>query len=166
MKNFTLINPTIKGSINSTFKAKSSNEAAINAYKTISAYFSKNVPQFSFTMQEGGNLHHFMAKEKITENGKIKFVVSPLTKIKNVTKMQKFIGEIDTMAGSGRYNLSDDSSSDSSDQSSDYKYYKPIRRQRPIDYWYYYPNLYTYDYYYVPQFIPSLSPYVYIKLSD
>lgn len=164
MKNFTLVNPVIKGSLNTTFEAKTPNEAAMNAYKNISAYFAKNVPKFSFSMQEGETLYHFTAKEKINENGKIRFSIQQNKDIKDVAKLTKFIDDVDNLNGGGRYRYSDDSS-ESSSESSDYKYYKPIRRHRPIDYWYYYPNSYTYDYYYVPQFIPSVTPYVYVKLS-
>jgi hypothetical protein len=163
MKNFTLVNPVIKGSLNTTIKAESSDQAAMKAYKNISAYFSKNVPKFNFTMKEGNKFHHFTAKEKINKEGKIRFCIDKNTKVNNEAHIEKFIDEVDTLSGGGKYSYQDDSSSDdSSSESPDYKYYKPIRRSKPIDYWYYYPNAYTQNYYYVPQFVPTVSPYMYV----
>jgi hypothetical protein len=176
MKNYTIVNPIIKGSIDTMYMAKEPLGAAISAYKTMSTYFAKNVPEFAFTIQEGGTKYHYIASEKVNDKGKIKFTIKENKNVQNLEKLNTFIENTNSKEGGGShrrkhsskssYRYDDDDSSDSSsDSSSDYNYYRPIKRQSPIDYWYYYPNAYTYKYYYVPQFTQPVSPYVYITLS-
>ena len=176
MKNFQIVNPVIKGSMETNIRAKTARDAAITSYKNISTYFASNVPQFAFTLQEGGNLSHFVASEKINSEGKVKFTIRESKKIQNIELLNKFINETDNFEGGGhkrrsksryRYRYEDDSSDSSdssSDSSSDYNYYKPVRHQTPIEYWYYYPNAYKYNYYYVPQFISPITPYIEIRI--
>ena len=165
MKNFTIVNPIIKGSLDTTIRSDAPLNAAIDAYKNMSAYFAKNVPHFAFTLQEGGNMHHYIATEKVNDSGKIKFTIKENKGVKNVSSLTNFIKTVYQKDGGGhsksksKYRYEDDSSS----ESSDYNYYRPVKRQSAIDYWYYYPNVYNYDYYYVPQFTSAVVPYVYIS---
>ena len=183
MKSYTLVNPQLKGSIDVEFKCNSAIEAANLAYDTISKYFSNNVPNFSFTLQKGGSkFFHFDVKEKINKNNKIKFVIEENSTITNIDGLVKFIkiNEEELEGGykddkhekddkhakhSKKYKFDDDdssSSSDSSDSDDDYYYYKPITRNMPITYWSYYPYVYNLKKVYVPTFVSSVTPYVYI----
>ena len=185
MKSYTLVNPHIEGSIGVEFKCKSAIEAANLAYNTISKYFSNNVPNFSFTLQKGGaKFFHFNVKEKINnKKDKIKFVIEENSTITNIDGLLKFIKVNDEELEGGnkedkhskhskkyKFDDDDDSSSSSSSSSSlnssdsddDYYYYKPITRNMPITYWSYYPHVYNLKKVYVPTFVPTVTPYIYI----
>jgi hypothetical protein len=171
MKKFSIVNPIIQGSLDTSFEAKTPMDAAVKAYKNVSAYFSSNVPQFAFTMKEGNSFYHYVATEKINGDGKIKFTIKENKNVPGASKLPEFISGINDMKGGKykkyRYNDdSSDSSDSSNDSSSDYNYYRPVKRRSPIDYWYYNPNVYARDHYYVPQFISSITPYVYITLES
>lgn len=167
MKHYTLVNPQVQGTIDTKFQAKSSRDAGLHAYKTISGYFSNNVPEFSFTLKQGDNFHHFRAKEKISDSGKIKYTVKEDMKITDISGLQKFIKEsTDDLQGGKHSKYDDSSSSSSSSSSSAYDYYGRTYNKQPIYYWKYYPRVYPYQYYYFPQFVAPLSPYVYVKFSD
>ncbi len=175
MKSYILVNPHIEGSVNVKFKSKSAEEAASLAYDTISKYFSNNLPNFSFTLQKGGSdkFYHFDVTEKINKNDKIKYEIKENVKIANNDGLKKFISDIEEKQTGGKkkhkkYRYDDSDSSDSSDSSSDedyYYYYKPVNRTVPITYWSYYPYVYSLDKFYVPTFISTVTPYVYISLS-
>ena len=178
MKSYILVNPHIEGSVETQFKTKTANEAANLAYETISKYFSNNLPKFSFTLQKAGSdkFYHFNVSEKINKNEKIKFQIKQNESISSVEGLKKFIetNEENLTGGknkSKKYRFddeSDDSSSSSSDSDDDYYYYyKPVNRSLPITYWSYYPYVYpSLKKIYVPTFVPTISPYVYISLSN
>ena len=171
MKNFTLVNPSIEGSIQTSFNAKNSDDAAVQTYKTLSAYFANNIPHFSFTMKQGPKYYHYTAKEKMNASGKVKFTVKKNDLKIDSSKIEAFVEEAKAMemeGGSRRKYKYDDSDSSDSSESSDYRYYKPMRRHEPIQRWSYYPYYHYYPrtYYHVPQFVRSTHPYIYIKLSD
>lgn len=180
MKSYILVNPHIEGSIETKFKTKSSAEAANLAYETVSKYFSNNLPKFTFTLQKAGSdkFYHFDVSEKINKNDKIKFEIKENTAVSNIDGLKKFIQtneqELDGGKHSKKYRLDDSESSDSSssDSNSDddyYYYYKPINRSMPITYWSYYPYVYPNIYsrkLYVPTFVPTVTPYLYISLSN
>jgi hypothetical protein len=177
MNSYILVNPHIEGSIDTRFKTKSANEAATLAYDTISKYFSNNLPKFSFTLQKAGSdkFYHFDVNEKINKNDKIKFKIKENSNITNIDGLKKFIETNNNELDGGKYNkykkykYEDESSSDSSSSDSDddyYYYYKPITRTMPITYWSYYPYVYNLKKIYVPTFVPTISPYVYINFSD
>jgi hypothetical protein len=179
MKSYILVNPHIEGSVETKFKTKTAEEAASLAYESISKYFSNNLPKFSFTIQKAGSdkYYHFDVKEKINKSDKIKFEIKKNEAIQDINGLKKFI-EINEENLSGgktshskKYRLTDkddDSSSSSSDSSTDdyYYYYKPVNRSMPITYWSYYPYVYSLRKFYVPTFVPTISPYVYISLSN
>jgi hypothetical protein len=177
MKSYILVNPHIEGSVETKFKTKTADEAASFAYESISKYFSNNLPKFSFTLQKAGSdkYYHFDVKEKINKNDKIKFEIKKNDLIQDINGLKKFI-EVneENLAGgksshSKKYKLSDDDSDSSSSSSSDdnyYYYYKPVNRYQPISYWSYYPYVYNLRKFYVPTFVPTISPYVYISLSN
>ena len=185
MKSYILVNPHIKGSMDVEFKSNSATEAANLAYENISKYFSNNIPNFSFTLQKGGSekFFHFNVREKINKNDKIKFKIEENTSITSIDGLKKFIdnneseidGGADQLIVGGKHDKKykyDDSSSSSSSSSSEsedddyYYYYKPIKRNMPITYWSYYPYVYNLRKVYVPTFVPTISPYVYINYSN
>ena len=176
MKSYLLVNPHIEGSLETKFKTKSAQEAANLAYESMSKYFSNNLPKFTFTLQKAGSdkFYHFDVSEKINKNDKIKFELQENSSISNVDGLKKFISiNEENLAGgkhsSKKYKLDDSDSSSSSSSDSDddyYYYYKPVNRSMPITYWSYYPYAYPLRKIYVPTFIPNISPYVYISLSN
>ncbi len=176
MKSYILVNPHIEGSLETKFKTKNADEAASLAYETISKYFSNNLPKFSFTLQKAGSdkFYHFDVSEKINKNDKVKFEIKPNETINAVEGLKKFIEtNEENLAGgkhkSKKYRFDDDSSDSSSSSESDddyYYYYKPVNRSLPITYWSYYPYVYSLKKFYVPTFVPTVSPYVYISLSN
>lgn len=177
MKSYILVNPHIQGSLETKFKTKSPHEAANLAYESISKYFSNNVPKFTFTLQKAGSdkFYHFDVSEKINKNDKIKFEIKENISVSNADGLKKFIQTNEEALSGGKhskskkYKLDDSDSSSSSDSNSDddyYYYYKPVNRSLPITYWSYYPYAYPLRKFYVPTFIPTLSPYVYISLSN
>ena len=176
MKSYILVNPHIEGSVDTKFKTRTVDEAANLAYDTVSKYFSNNLPKFAFTLQKAGsdNFYHFNVSEKINKNDKIKFEIKQNTSITNINGLVKFIetSEENLTGGkhrSKKYRLGEDDSSESSSDSSEedyYYYYKPVNRSLPITYWSYYPYVYNLRQFYVPTFVPAISPYVYISLSN
>jgi len=178
MNSYILVNPHIEGSIDTRFKTKTANEAATIAYDTVSKYFSNNLPKFSFTLQKAGSdkFYHFDVNEKINKNDKIKFQIKENSSITNLDGLKKFIDTNNDKLEGGKshkshkyrkYKYDDEDSSDSSDSDDDYYYYyKPITRTMPITYWSYYPYAYNLKQIYVPTFVPTISPYVYINFSN
>ncbi len=88
---YLLVNPFLHGDIKPIFKAKTSIEAANEAYKSISQYFGNNNPEFIFTLQKikgkddignGNNsdFSHFKISEKRSDNNNkaIKFSLQEL----------------------------------------------------------------------------------------
>ena len=49
---YKLVNPLIKGKLNTTFEESSSSRAAEKAYTTLSKYFHNSTPVFLFTLQK------------------------------------------------------------------------------------------------------------------
>ena len=176
MKSYILVNPHIKGSIDIEFKSNSATEAANLAYETVSKYFSNNIPKFSFTLQKGGSdkFFHFDVKEKINKQDKIKFQIEENTSITTIDGLKKFIDNNEAELDGGhskKYKYDDSSESEDSSSSSDsdddyYYYHKPIVRNMPITYWSYYPYVYNLKKVYIPTFVPTISPYVYINFSN
>lgn len=169
MEKYTLVNPVIQGTMETSFESKNRINAAGKAYDTMSKYFSNNMPHFNFTLKKGSKFFHFNATEKLNDKGKIKTEIKEVTDVKNENKLDAFITKTQEIKGGGKkkykYDDSDSDSSDSDSESSDYKYYRPMPRRSAIDYWHYYPYIYQYDYLYVPQFINTVTPYVEIILN-
>ena len=64
---YVLVNPYIKGSLNTSVKANNSTEAASMLYTSISDHFSSTLPTFYFTLrkgQTGGKFYHFKVNEQ------------------------------------------------------------------------------------------------------
>ena len=170
MDEYKIVNPRIRGSMNTRFMAENNKEAGLNAYKEMSSYFSNNVPSFVFTLQRGNKMIHYVAKEKVN-NEKVKFSVRQIddsSKLRKIDEdaLKTFIADTGdgSNVGGGFTYFDDDSSSSSS--SPNYVYHRKPIEYSPITHWQYFPKIYPFQYSYVPTFISSVQPYVYVKLFD
>jgi len=162
MPNYRLINPHIEGNLNSTFSGATPGDAALKTWDTLSSFFTNNVPQFGFTIErEGtGTLHHFKVNEKLNGKQNVSFELEemkPSTKSLNgfKDKLSK-IKASKKLSGGGN---SDDSSSDSDDLYTEI-YLNKVLRNRPIWYFWYYPSIYNFTNFYLPTFVPKITPYI------
>ena len=106
---YRLVNPYIKGKMNTSIKSKNSHDAAKSLYNSLSEHFNNNVPEFHFTIQKGssgkGKYYHFQVNEK-REGDEISFSIKPYV-LKNEKKimdkfssdLNKFKGQIETQSG-------------------------------------------------------------------
>lgn len=177
----------IIGSLNTNIEGMDVTDAANKAWVTISEHIAGNVPQFTFTLEDGNNkLHSFQVTEAST--GKYAdYSISPIqmklsreqeTKFRNELKKLEKMGK--QMGGDKsdksdkndkrkkRYLDNDDSSSSDSDDSTydKIKLFNAINKPKPIVYWWYTPLIYPIDRFYVPTFVAPLIPYVEINLSS
>lgn len=74
-KTYRLINPNIKGSMATEVSALNDLQAASKLYSNFSSYLKLSIPNFIFSIQEGGssdinkaNIHSFYVKETINGN--------------------------------------------------------------------------------------------------
>ncbi|ARF09449.1 hypothetical protein Indivirus_1_72 [Indivirus ILV1] len=177
---YKLINPSIEGQLKTTFKAKSSLDAANKAWTSVSKYISNNVPKFAFTLEntKDGSLSHFIVKEKL-DGKNASFNISKLKVDSDSKKEEEFKNRIAKQAGGKKHRKHslhashdshkehDDSSSSSSSSSSDVKLISPFSpfghnywNNTPISYWYYDPYFYNLDSLFIPTFVYPLTPYV------
>ena len=174
---YKLVNPVIKGKMNTTFKANAPHKAASKAYNAVSKYFHNSTPEFLFTLQkvktkksdigEGtlSDYHHFKVLENRSGNN-VTFEIVPYKKI-NKTRLNQFKKSIrnvvkENQTGGGRYDLDEGELSDEKDlyrSDTSYSY-------QPISLWLYDPYIYSINRLYVPTFVTSVSPYVTYFLSD
>lgn len=179
MTSFRLINPYIEGSFKKIFTGNSAHDAATEAWNNLSKNFTNNVPKFAFTLEKlnGGTLHHYIVKEKIGNNKMVNYKLTEMD-IKNKSEQIKnFKNNLKTIQNGGKKRREeeddDESSSTSSDEDSEsseifqkIRLQKFLKRDSPIVYWWYDPMLYNMDYFYMPTFVSTLSPYVAITTSN
>ena len=69
MKNFTLVNPYIKGTFDTNFKSKTELDAAQKAWSSLGKNITQNLPKYCFTLERGTDkkLFHFSVKEEIND---------------------------------------------------------------------------------------------------
>lgn len=168
MKEYKIVNPRIRGSMDTQFTAENNKEAGLKAYREMSSYFSNNVPSFVFTLQRGNDLVHYKAKEKV-KGEKVKFSVREIDDSDKLRKIDEnalktFIADTNDSVGGGFTYFDDDSSSSSS--SSEYVYHRKPMEYSPITHWQYFPKIYPFQYSYVPTFVSTVQPYIYVKLFD
>jgi hypothetical protein len=180
MNEYKLVNPYIFGSLKTACKANTSEQAAEKLWKQFSKYTNNNVPKFYFSIkQKGGELHHFMVKEKLKNKENVDYNIEKITvkkpggakKIyKHIQKIKKLM-QIDEKkhsqsAGHHHHRYRDSSSSSSS--SSEYLtsvnkilLRKLLHRSRfenemvvsPMEYLWYNPVIYDYSDVYIPTFV-------------
>lgn len=175
MVKYTVVNPFMVGSFQTTYEGASALDAAKNFWGKFSSQLTNNLPSFSFTMQEDGSkkLSHFNVKEEM-EGGKVNFVISE--KILTLTdaavdKLNKEIDSLKTQYGGRRHREEDDSSSSSDTDEQIIKKFNKMNKLRfnhlnsPIVYFRYFPGLYAVDDVYIPTFITPVIPYVEVNFS-
>jgi hypothetical protein len=88
-KNYKLVNPYVIGSMNKSFNASSSIEAAKLAYNELSQYFGNHMPAFRFTLKKIGNNNsvvggaskdfiHFEANENKGKDNKVTYEIKQI----------------------------------------------------------------------------------------
>ncbi|CAH6421781.1 Hypothetical protein KVN_LOCUS467 [uncultured virus] len=191
MNEYKLVNPFIQGNFTNIFKGSEPLEAAQNVWKTLSGYFTNNLPKFAFSLQNAKDktLSHFLVQEKIKDDN-VNYEISEINQPFSKTEEDAFINKLndlqqETIKGGRRrrrYRNSyddedDDEDDDFDDLDEDYdkkklkkmynkiKYQNLIKTNQPIIHWWYNPLLYKLPSVYIPTFIAPISPYVEIQLS-
>jgi len=177
-KSYKLVNPYIIGSMNTTFNADSSLEAAKLAYDNLSQYFGNHMPEFRFTLKRlskdskviGGSSKsfiHFLAQETKDKNDKVHYEISEIDGTGNLSKFQQRLNKVanqDERQKGGehkgkKYVKDDEELSDYFD--SDEKPRKGPLVYEPIVYYWYDPIIYpAVDRWYVPTFVLPIQPRV------
>lgn len=145
---YSLVNPYITGSLETSSNAKDEFTAAREIYGRISKHFKNNVPRFFFTLHggEGDKMYHFQVSEK--KLGKeVQYVIKEAKATNNGTKKLLDFVQSKKQNGGGAF---DDSSSDSSSNSSSDSSSSPYRVPTyvsPIREFLYMPMLYQLDVY-------------------
>jgi len=175
-KYFKLVNPYVIGSMNTSFNADTSLEAAKLAYDNLSQYFGNHMPTFRFTLEkmpkkEGWSKQNFVHFEVNEQKGKDNMVKYEITEIDNAQDMKKFKKSLARLSNQDNKNKDEKTGGKrkyvSSDEDDDY-FDSELERPRkgpliyePIVYYYYDPFLYPYvDRWYVPTFVLPLQPRV------
>lgn len=174
MVQYKLINPYIEGELQTTFDASSPDTAAKKAWNTLSSVFTNDVPQFAFTLQAGGKLHHYKVKETI-KNNQVNF---NMTRINNVTAQNEqslingsknakaMAGGAARKGGKRKIPKDDDEDDDEHGLYNRIKYHKMLNTFSPMSYMWYYPYIYDIPFVYMPTFVAPINPYVEILVSD
>jgi hypothetical protein len=166
---FKLANPLLKGDIETSFSGDNSLDAANKAYQSISQYFNNNVPRFYFSLEgENNKFHHFYVNE--TKNGDNADYTIKEYQVKHKyekdlrKQIEKFNNEHSGgQLGGKKYDSSSSSSDSWLDESSSTG--RVRYKVDPIVHWWYYPAVYRLTKFYVPTFVQSVTPYIYIYLT-
>jgi hypothetical protein len=185
MPKYTLINPTIVGTFESTFEEDNSLIAAKNAYTELSKHFNNHIPVMYMTLQKGGGkegkkkkkgkLYNFKIEEH-RDNNELSFNIEVVDNIVDHAAEKAFIGARNDFLKSLKEDpsqLGGKSDSKDDDVVSDLIKTELLRRilpwisyNDPIGVYWYRPLLYgSYIDWYLPSWFVSLSPYVVISNS-
>ena len=183
MTEYKLINPHIEGKLQTLHAGESAFDAAKNLWDTLSANFTNCVPEFSFTIErvKDNKMFHFRVNESV-KDGNVDYTISELDVKLTAAKKKKFNEKLSTFKNkvqSGgkkkrkkrkkRKRDYDDDDLDFDDSDSDvfdvFMLGDHMLYDSAISYFWYYPDFYPYqyDYYFVPTWIPSISPYTVIS---
>ena len=175
---YKLVNPLIKGKLNTTFDASSSLSAAQKAYESFSKYVSNSTPELLFTLQKvkskssqagEGNVsdyHHF----KLIENKSGSNVSYEIVKYNKVNKdklkkFKKFLRKrVKSDQSGGSYSDVDIDDFDDYAEEDLYRSNKKKYGYEPISFWLYDPYLYPVRRLYIPTFVATVNPYVVYNL--
>ena len=176
MPTFELVNPTIIGQFNTTYKVENGLEAAKTFWNDLSSLITNNLPELIVTFQEGGNLHHYKISERIESGSKTanfsiseyNVKVAPKVKSNFLNEVSSVKNKINDMinvqtGGKKRYEAegSPSSVSSSTEEGEDYYDFTRYRRlNQPIMYWWYTPTIYRITRVYTPTFTVPLMPYI------
>lgn len=177
---YKLVNPLIKGKLNTTFEANSSGRAAEKAYNSISKYFHNSTPEFLFTLQKVRSKNTQVGEGKVSDylhfkvienrsGNQVNFELIPYKNFnkKRLNKFKKSIRNTldENIQSGGGYRDRYDINLDEDDDRYLYKSDTSLRYE-PISLWLYDPYIYSIDRLYVPTFVSSISPYVTYLLHD
>jgi hypothetical protein len=171
---YKLVNPIIKGDMETVFTGGSSLDVANKAYQNLSQYFNNYIPKFYFTLEDEQNkLHHFKVNENRNGENANYSIKSYNVKSKHESELRKQINEYnkngtelsseEQVGGRRRDDSSSSSSSDDwlEESSSTGRYSYKVD---PIVNWWYYPSVYRVRRFYVPTFVQSVTPIINIPL--
>ena len=152
---YTLVNPSITGTFNSTINAKSASDAAQKFYSEMSTHFTTAMPSYFFSFEDKkNNMYHYEVKETLKDNN-ASYTISQYNNTVDLDKFNQALAQHKAQAGGKKKH--DDSSSSSSSSSSDYM----IKWKVPIYSWWYYPYIYSWNngYVYQPNIVSNaISP--------
>lgn len=152
-KNYKLVNPYVIGSMNKSFNASSSLEAAKLAYSELSQYFGNHMPVFRFTLKktEGNNsviggsskdFVHFEANEHKNQKNEVSYEIKQIS-VKDVkgfqTRLDKVANQDEKQMGgakgkkSKKVKKSKSKKDDSDSDSSDVDYVERVKKTRDDD---------------------------------
>lgn len=154
MVKYTLVNPSIEGSMDTSVTASNGMDAAKKLWQRLSEYLSGNVDDFAFTLQSGGDLSSYRVNESCDKEKNVSVKISELElEDSSYKKLREALNQSGGKKKSKRSKKKkrydeDDSDSDIFDDDDDdifrqkglhslYNMYHPINR-----FWYY-PYLYT-----------------------
>jgi hypothetical protein len=180
---YKLVNPYIKGEMKTSIKTKNSINAARTFYKNLSEHFNNNVPKFYFTIQKGGSgkgkLYHFEVTEK-KNNSEVSYSIKPYEvkeklSDKFVETLKSFKSRYNKKGGAGSSRRGsrsgrgsrgsrrgrDRDDSPLSDHIYDYDYVPSVAQ--PLYYFYYDPQVYKLDSFFVPTFYAYATPFIEIN---
>ena len=97
VNNYNLVNPYVRGKIETSIKAKNSNDAASIIYTNLSDHFNNSIPAFYFTLQKGGGkFYHFKVTEKRQKN-EINFKINEIQLDNNNYIKKEFQEKLDNI---------------------------------------------------------------------
>jgi len=180
MTEYRLINPHIEGKFQKLYQGETPFDAAQNMWDNLSKNFTNCVPEFAFTLErvKDNKMFHYRVNESV-KNSSVNYTITELDLDLSAAKKKKFnekLNEFKNKLQSGgkkdkrhkkRTSLVDDEDESSTSESEGYDVWMLSTHtlyDTPISYFWYYPDFYqySYDYYFIPTWVPSLSPYVII----
>lgn len=174
---YTLVNPQILGSIDTTVKAGNSLKAAKQFYKALSEHFNNTIPSFHFTIQKGGSgkgkYYHFKVSEEKDEDT-VDFTLEPIQIANEEEAIARFQSRSSAFkkkceqaggAKKGKRRPHADSDDDLFDTEEDERVKTlwsifPTVYDYPIGYFWYDPYVYNLDFYYIPTFYSYITPFI------
>uniref|UniRef100_A0A6C0H7E8 Uncharacterized protein n=1 Tax=viral metagenome TaxID=1070528 RepID=A0A6C0H7E8_9ZZZZ len=189
---YNLVNPFIKGQMEISVKAKNSQVAATELYKSLSEHFNNSVPSFYFTIQKGGSgkgkYYHYKINESRNKN-EVKYNITELqlenynidtfkAKLENIKsktdepyqeggkKKKKKHSKKKKSKRRKSEDTTDSSSSEESDIDDVYLKVRKYHYTEPIYYWWYDPSIYNISTVFIPSFYPYLSPYTEMAIAS
>lgn len=190
MPKFSLVNPSLKGEIKTTFVTDTAKDAAESFWKNLSnlEIMLGSMPVFYCSFKDEQNeLHHFLIMEKISEEDKtVNFEIEEVhidmsEDAKNkLLELSEKVGDkfVEKQTGGKhhrrRYKYDDDDSSSSSSDSDDeldnvFRHVRRMNMRKPIFYWWYSPLVYktvnTTGHTVIPAFKDPYSPFYHIYSS-
>jgi hypothetical protein len=171
MTEYKLVNPHIEGKFQKLYSGETPFDAAKNMWENLSANFTNCVPEFAFSLErvKDNKMFHFKVKESVKKD-EVDFIITELNLKLSAAKKKKFDEKLSTfknkVQSGGKKHKKGKKRDDDEDSDSDfydlYLLTDHVLYETPITYFWYYPDFYPfdYDYYFVPTWIPTLSPYV------